>query len=329
MDRTVEATMSILIAPFEPAHAPAAARMFVASLEALRGRVPALPASLADIDAVQQRLTRLSGVVAIEDGRLIGYLTSRFPIAAFRGTDRVGAYSPEWAHGALHAEHRAVDNALYRAAAVEWARTGCDVHAITLLAGDDAALRTWSWSGFGMAVVDAIRPTTPLVVPVSAPDTVRMASLDDAAALAVLDVEHVRHYTEAPVFMPPPGRLDEAAWLDFLSRPGNAAWLAEDTVGPYGFLRFDREFHGSSVTESSTGIFISGAYVRPGYRGRGAASAMLDAALRRYAADGITSCAVDFEAFNPEAATFWMRHFMPVCYSLMRVPEVPRGPLPG
>jgi len=321
--------MSIRITPFEPAHIPAAARMFVASLESLRRRVPLLPPTLTDRDLVQERLARLRGFTAFEDGRLVGYLTSRYPIPSFRGADRVGAYSPEWAHGSLAAEHRAVDNALYRAAAAEWARAGCDVHAITLLAEDDAALRTWSWSGFGMAVVDAIRPTTPLGMPAPAHDMVRAASPADATALAALDREHVRHYTEAPVFMPPPEHLDAAAWADFVARPGNAVWLAEDVLGPYGFLRFDREFHGSSVIVSSTGVFISGAYVRPGHRGRGAASAMLDAALRRYAAEGITSCAVDFEAFNPEAATFWVRHFTPVCYSLMRVPEVPRGPLPG
>ncbi len=90
-------------------------------------------------------------------------------------------------------------------------------------------------------------------------------------------------------------------------------------------MRFERVFHGSAVIESRTGVFISGAFVRPAYRGRGAATAMLDAAIRRYAVDGITSCAVDFEAFNPEAVAFWTRHFAPVCYSLMRVPERPGG----
>jgi hypothetical protein len=48
---------------------------------------------------------------------------------------------------------------------------------------------------------------------------------------------------------------------------------------------------------------------------------MLDAGLRHYAARGLTTCAVDFEAFNPEAAAFWPRHFAIACMSLMRVPE--------
>jgi hypothetical protein len=42
-----------------------------------------------------------------------------------------------------------------------------------------------------------------------------------------------------------------------------------------------------------------------------ASTAILDAAVRHHVDDCLTCCAVDFEAFNPEAATFWMRHFTP------------------
>jgi ribosomal protein S18 acetylase RimI-like enzyme len=313
--------MSIRIVPFNGAHVSDAARMFVACLEVLRRRVAALPPDLADIGVIRGRLTSMTGVAALEDERLVGYLTSWFPIDGFRGTTRIGAYVPEWAHGAVGTDRRAVYNALYRAASMAWSDAGCDVHAITLLDGDDVALETWFWSGFGMGTVDAVRPTTPLGAPVVARSTVRMATAADAPALAILDLEHVRHYAAAPVFMVPPAPQNEEAWRTFLGGPRNAVWLVEDTAGPYGFIRFDPEFHGSAVVESSTGIFISGAYVRPAHRRRGAATAMLDAAMRRYAVDGTTFCAVDYEAFNPEASSFWARHFTPVCCSLMRVPE--------
>ena len=44
-------------------------------------------------------------------------------------------------------------------------------------------------------------------------------------------------------------------------------------------------------------------------------------ALRDYAAQGFGRCSVDFEAFNVEAATFWLKYFDPVCLSVTRVPE--------
>lgn len=317
--------MSIRIVPFEAAHVPDAARLFVASLERLRRRVPALPSDLADIDAVRRRLEPMSGFAAMDGGQLAGYLTSWFPIERFRGTGRVGAYSPEWAHGSSGRDQRAVDNALYRAASAAWSTAGCDTHAITILAGDDLALETWFWSGFGMGTVDAIRPTDPLGTAAPSTFEVRRATASDALALAGLDVEHVRHYRDPPVFMAPPAADDGDAWSAFLERAGATAWLVEDDNGPFGFMRFGPEFDASAVVESATGIFISGAYVRAAYRGRGAARALLEAALAHYSAEGMTSCAVDFEAFNPEAAAFWVRHFAPACYSLMRVPESPFG----
>jgi hypothetical protein len=60
---------------------------------------------------------------------------------------------------------------------------------------------------------------------------------------------------------------------------------------------------------------------RSASRGRGAGAAILDAPLGHYAAEGLTTCAVDYEGFNAEAAVFWPRWFTSVAYSLLRVPE--------
>jgi GNAT superfamily N-acetyltransferase len=176
-----------------------------------------------------------------------------------------------------------------------------------------------------MGTIDAVRPMEPLGIAAPAGFTVRRATSDDAAALALLDVEHRRHYSEPPVFMAPRMPNDARAWAEFLEVPDSGAWVAEDAGGPFGFMQLGREFGGSSVVESVSGIFISGACVRSTHRGRGAATAILEAALRHHAGAGLTTCAVDFEAFNPEAAAFWLRHFTPVCHSLMRVPESPIG----
>jgi GNAT superfamily N-acetyltransferase len=309
------------LVPFRREHAPDAAAMFVASLDALRNDVPALSGALAATATVADRLADMSGFAAVEDGRLAGYLTSWFPIESFRDVDRTGAYSPEWAHGAVGGDRAAIYRALYRAASAQWAAARCDVHAITLLAGDDVTVDTWFWSGFGMGTVDGVRPMTPLNRPAPVGYSVRAATVDDAPLLAGLHVEHNLHYTEPPVFMALRAADDPDGWSTFLTQPGNTAWLAEDSGGLFGYLRFDRAFTGADVTASDAGVFINGAYVRASHRRRGAATAMLDAALRHYADQGLECCAVDFEAFNPEAAAFWTRHFTPVCRSLMRVPE--------
>jgi GNAT superfamily N-acetyltransferase len=312
--------------PFAATHIPAAAAMFAARLRALRTAVPALATRLAD-EAVLTTL--LEGMVghgwaALEDSRLVGYLASWYPIEHFRGANRAGAYAPEWAHGAAWDRALVIYRALYRAASAQWAEAGCGVHAITLLADDAEGTDAWFRHGFGLTVVDAVRPCIPIEVAPREGMTVRAATLPDANTLAFLDSEHVRHYEAPPVFMAPPAVFTPRRWREWLMRPGNTAWLAEDAGGPCGFIRFDaNDYDGVEALNGLGAVLINGAYVRPACRGRGAAPALLDAALRHYAAQGYTACNVNFESFNPEAAAFWPRYFTPVCNSLTRAPEWP------
>jgi ribosomal protein S18 acetylase RimI-like enzyme len=313
------------ILAFDARYRDQAAELFVQDFKLLRRAVPALPDRLEDPEEVASLLgdlfQRCPGVIAVEDDRLAGYL-GWFVAVRFRETDRKGAYVPEWGHAAAAERKPAIYQALYRAAAEQWSAAGCGAHAITLLAHDQAAQHAWFWNGFGLTVVDAVRPMQPLAVSGQTDLAIRKATIDDAAHLAVLDAEHWQHYTRAPIFMTPRqgSTADQAA--EFLSRPKNSIWLALDREGPIGFARYEGyDFDSVAMVESEQTIAITGAYVRPAYRGRKAGVALLDAALRDYAARGFTCCTVNFESFNPEAVAFWMKYFDPVGLSVVRVPE--------
>ena len=315
----------MVIFPYDSRYQSQAADLFVPNLKALRRTTPNLPDRLEHPENVAAELAHLfqhcPGVMAVEDGRLAGYL-GWFVIDRFRGTERRGAYVPEWGHATLTERRPDIYRALYRAAAEQWSAAGCGVHAITLLAHEEAARQVWFWNGFGLLVVDAVRPMQPLDTPVYTELAVCAATLDDAAHLAALDAEHCQHYVHSPIFMAP--RLGDSAgqFAEFLARPKNGVWLALDREEPVGFLRFEGyDFDCADLVRSEQTIRINGAYVRPAYRGRRAAAALLDAALRHYAGHGFTCCAVDFESFNPEAAAFWPKYFEPVAFSLARVPE--------
>lgn len=312
------------IIPFESAHIPQAAALFAERFAALRRRVPILPGTLADPACVEERLGALTGgqaVAAFDGDRLIGYLGG-FVVDHFRETTRRAAYCPEWGHAVAGDSTRAVYNTLYRAISAQWANEGCDTHCLTLLAGDRDVEQTWFWSGFGMVLLDAIRPLDALDVRPPAGLTVRQAAPQDADALAELDAEHWTHYAQPPVFMVPQPSTDAAEFAALLDDPNNSVWLALDGDTLAGFMRFEGRSHGAAaIVEDDATTAITGAYVRPAYRGRGAAPALLDAALRHYAAQGFARCSVDFESFNPEAAHFWPKYFEPVCVSVLRVPE--------
>jgi GNAT superfamily N-acetyltransferase len=314
------------ITPFDPQFLPHAAELFVQNLAALRAAAPSLPDRLEHPDRATAKLAQLfqrcPGVMAVaDDGRMAGFL-GWFTVDGFRGAQRRAAYVPEWGHATLAERRPDIYRALYRAAAEQWSAAGCGVHAITVLAHDQAAQQVWFWNGFGLLVVDAVRPMQPLDAPVHTDLAVRAATLDDAARLATLDAEHCQHYVRSPIFMAPRAGDSASQFAEFLARPKNSVWLALDGAEPVGFLRFEGyDFDCAAIVQSEQTIRINGAYVRPAYRGRRAATALLDAALRYYAGRGFTCCAVDFESFNPEAAVFWPKYFEPVAFSLARVPE--------
>ncbi|MCB8983324.1 MAG: GNAT family N-acetyltransferase [Ardenticatenaceae bacterium] len=316
----------MLITDCQPEHVAEAAVLFTNRYKLQREAVPVLPARMGDVDHVANRLRELlrvsAGVVAVENGRLLGYL-AWFLVPDFRGTPRLGAYVPEWGHAAAGRDRAAVYRALYRAAAGRWSAASCQVHALTMLPHDEEAKNIWFWQGFGLTVVDAVRPVYPLAPPpLQGKLHVRQATVEDVPALTAVDAEHWQHYSRPPILMPPHTGLDEAGNVAFLSRPRNSVWLAYDGRQLAGFLRCDGcDFDGVEIVQSDQTVAITGAYVRPGYRGQGAAAGLLDAALRHYQALGFARCALNFESFNPEAAAFWLRYFAPVCYSLLRVPE--------
>ncbi len=150
-----------------------------------------------------------------------------------------------------------------------------------------------------------------------------MVARADVDLLAQLDAEHWQHYSQSPIFMAPHTGRAAATWHHFLNQPHHSVWLALAGVDPAGYLCFagGDGLDGVDLLGGDGIVGISGAYVRPGYRGQGVAPALLDAALCAYASQGMTSCAVNFEAFNLEAAAFWPRYFTPVCLSVLRVPE--------
>lgn len=313
------------ILPLDPTFLTKAAALFGAKFRGLRQAVACVPDRLQESQPVIERLAHLidhfPAFMALDGDRLVGYLAA-WLVDDFRNTGRKAAYSPEWGHAVSTGQEHLIYKALYRRAADHWAESGCQVHVITLLANDNLAGKNWFWNGFGLIVVDAVRPTGPLGISPSSPFRFFKAAIDDIPILCLLDDEHRSHYTRSPVFMAPrPGwNADQAG--AFLSKPHNSVWLAMDGSAPAGFICFNAMQPDSlDILDAESIIKISGAYVRPAYRGRGIATQLLNLALQDYAHQGFTCCAVDFESANPEAAAFWPRYFEAVCYSLMRVPE--------
>lgn len=321
------------IAPLTKDDLSSAAELFAANYARFHQSIPILPVRMASPPAAHDYLHHLlahsQAVAAYEGDQLIGYL-GWWLIDAFRDTDRKAAYCPVWAHAvapalapADAARHTArVYRALYRAASELWFAAGSHEHAITLLAGDEPARNTWFWNGFGLTVVDAVRSLDPLGIPCPDGYTLRPAVLEDARALEQIEAEHWRHYTQPPVLMNASGANSADEFAELLSNPSNRVWTAWKGSELAAYLRFEGVSEGAAeIVAAPDTTACTGAYTRPAHRGQKLAAALLDAALADYRAMGYARCAVDFESFNPEAASFWVKYFQPVCFSVIRVPE--------
>jgi GNAT superfamily N-acetyltransferase len=313
------------IIPFREEFLGEAAGLFTVNYRKQRQATPILPERMEEPRSVANRLRDLlhhsPGIAAVQNGRLVGYM-AWYLIEAFRNMDRKGAYCPEWGHAVEAGIAESIFRAMYQEASAQWHKDGCQAYAITLLANDQPAEKFWFWNGFGMIVVDAIRSIQPLNIPKPENLAIRMAQLEDAEVIAMLEAEHYRHYSEPPISMAPQPAEEAAGYRKFLSQPHNKVWLAWDDSKPVGYMRFEPQAFGAAdVVQSGTTIAISAAYTRPEYRGQKAATAMLEAGLQYYVEKGYERCSVDFESINPEASHFWMNFFEPVCISLMRIAE--------
>ncbi len=313
------------IVPFSPAYLSDMVAIFTADFRDLRATVPVLPDTFADPAYVAARLEgffdHFPGIVALDGDQVVGYL-GWIEADDFRGAGRYGAYIPEWAHSA-QGNKQVVYRVLLNEGAAKWAESGCGVYAISLLAHDRAQHDFWFWNGFGLIVVDGIRPIDPLNVPSPDGITIRKATGNDVPAIARLELDHAQYYRRPPILMaaydPPNGK---AIW-DFIARADCSYWLALDGDELIGMMRFEPQGGGAAaILEAPDKVHCTGAFVRPTSRSKGTGAALLDAALRDYAARGFARCSVDFESFNPYARAFWLKYFTPVRLSVARVPEL-------
>lgn len=306
-------------------HIREAAEIFTNSFKRQREEIPILPDRMADVQRIsgmiENRLQSASGVAAVENGRLAGYITW-YIVEGFRATERKAAFVPEWACGAVGEKKRAILRGLYRKASEIWLQEKCQTHAVTILTYDEMAINTWFWNGFGLTVVDAIRGMDEIRVEKPPEFIIRKAAENDIQELVLIENEHWQHYGKPPISMYTNSGRDSATFSEFLRRDENSIWIATGGNEVASYMVFENSSEGATgIVSSDTTIAITGAFTRPEHRGKGAAPALLNAALNEYRQKGYNRCSVDFESFNPEATVFWTKHFQPVCYSVIRVPE--------
>jgi GNAT superfamily N-acetyltransferase len=287
---------------------------------ALMAAAPALPAHFTKPDMILAKLAELTttapGVVALRNGKLVGFLAAML-LPSFRG--RRGVYGPEWANGAVLDEANTIYQELYRAIARDWVRNGYFLHGLTLFANDRQGLAAWHWQGFGMIVVDAVRGLAPVAGADDVTVAISAVSADDVTSIRPLHLGLRRHLASAPIFLPLQEKWDLARYQAWLEQAGATNWLACVDGQPVAWMRAQTGDDGAGelVRDAAT-VAITGAYTVPAQRSSGVATALLQTVIDYAEENGAARISVDFETQNIDGARFWLRHFQPASYSLLR-----------
>jgi len=317
------------IIPFTAEHVDAASALFAAAYRKVRFGSSLLPERHEDPNSVRRFLADLAAgsvfgfeaapsVAALEGDRLVGFLAA-FALPSFFG-DRPGVICPIWANAATGVNRHEAYQWMYAQASTEWIRRGYLAHAIQLFPSDLVVSDLFFRAGFGMQVVDALRPIDGLdVTPIGTEVTIRQATRDDLPAIVAMADDLVDYLAAGPILSHTPRRATLESYGRWMDRRDAIFWLAEHDGLPIAYMRSEPPTPDVSfLVHDPATLSISGAWTNPEWRGRGVATMILAEILRWGDAHGYARCSVDFESANIHGSRLWLGHFEPVTYSLLR-----------
>ncbi len=294
---------------------PEAYRLAKENYEEARRSLPLLPD--VPIPPLEHFAENGMGVVAVENGKLLGFLSGFLPFCPVYCTPNTsGVWSPLHAHAVQKENREKIWQRLYQAAGAKWAKAGAASHAITLYSHDHDTQKASYFYGFGARCTDLMRP----VAEISAPEcaNIRFAELSSAEASVLRPLRRALadHLGRSPAFM----LHTEDAMDDYLNRKEEQAsrmFVAFDGSTPIAYIEFEDEGESFASCAPNTAN-ICGAYCQPEYRGQGIVQALLDHMIRTIQKEGFLRLGVDCETFNPTAIGFWSKYFTPYTVSVVR-----------
>lgn len=296
----------------EPSDLPVCAQMALEAYERERAANPVLPKVRTEdvLGPLKCGLEQGLGWLALEDGAAVGFLAFCPPFDGMFGDCR-GVFSPVHASAFGGSDPERTLTALLGAATEELFAQGVTSVGISRYAHEEQTLHGLCLNGYGIRCCDLMRKVE-AETQAPLPYEVRRMRPGEEEAVARLANALDDHMERAPVLLPKQ-RVTAQQVADWDA----AVYVACDGDGAFALLLVEEG--GETFVDELPGIrHVGKAYCEPGHRGSGAMPALLAAAQRDLAAQGIVRLGVDCETLNPPAYRFWRRHFQPFTYSAVR-----------
>lgn len=296
------------IRPFSAEFVDPAGELLAARHRSHRAAEPLLPpryeepAAAAGEVAATAEAAAASGVVALREGRLVGYL-----LGAPRGE---ATWGPNvWVELAGHAVEEPEDlRDLYAAASARWYEQGLVRQYALVPATETALTDAWWRVGFGQQHAFGIQE----VRPATWPEGVRLAEERDVDALVALSPLLRDHQEQAPVFgVGLPGEAPEETRADILEdlpKPeiGDVVCEREGRiVGSFQLVPVELSASHSGLARPEGAAFLGWGTTDPAVRGSGAGLALMEGAFAWARERGHEVMVTDWRVTNLLASRFW------------------------
>ena len=295
--------------PFADDHLEDAGELLAARHRRHRAAEPLLPERYEDADAARAEVEAIwrkegaAGAVALEGGRLVGYLLGAPGDDALWGPN-------EWVEPAGHAvEEPEVVRDLYAAVADRWLEEGRHRHYAAVPASDPELLDAWYRLCFGQQHAYGIRE----LEPEPWPDGVREAEPRDVDAMVELAPLISQHHALPPVSAAGPLDTEEELRAEIeedLASDEIGELVAEvdgRVVGNFVVVPVERSSGHRSLARPEGACLLGFAAMLPEARGTGLGLALTRASFAWAYRAGYRTMVTDWRVTNLLASRFWPR----------------------
>lgn len=256
------------------------------------------------------------GLVAIEDGKIAGYMMFWGPFEGHFGNVK-GSFSP--LHGSAFGgrNRKKTASLLFEKVSNIMIKEGIFSFAICKYAHDKEISESLVINGFGIRCSDAIIDLSKInQLEVNSECKYEEISYKKAGVLLGLKNGLVNHLRKSPIYFPNPEFTAEK-FAELCERRKSRFFVAYDGVKPVGYIEVGNDGE-TFISEDSDVLNICGTYVDSDYRNSSVAKELLIYTMKKLAYEGVKYLGVDCETINPTALHFWGKYFESYTYSFVR-----------
>ncbi|MET0786224.1 MAG: GNAT family N-acetyltransferase [Paenisporosarcina sp.] len=249
----------------------------------------------------------VNGLVALRNGKVIGYLLYEFKEDAQKGRHILISY-PSIAIDVT--EHPRLVRLMYAEAGAEWIKHGYFQHIVYAPLGNERQLNEWLEQGFRFDQKYAVLNMHPYEVKNKERVNIQVRKSDktDEELLKKMSRWNSIHQAAAPSWNPITKETLEDVKSGYASLAADAeaiVFLGEEKGMPAGFhVYFDAESKNSMFTPENC-VELKAASTNPGLRGRGIGKALTDFSVSKLMEMGYHYCLADWHTPNHLSSYFW------------------------